>query len=111
MLKKIAYTASAFSLPLIAGAQTALGKGLMNPLKSSTLPELLTAVLGFVQTIGAIFVVLMLIYTGFQFVQAQGNSTKLQEARKTLLWTVLGALVLLGATAISLGIQETVKSL
>ena len=106
MLKKTIYSALLFIVPFFAAAQT----GLDNPLKSKTLPELLTAVLGFVQTIGGIFVVLMLIWTGFKFVNAQGNSTELQAARKTLFWTVLGALVLLGATAISLGIQETVKT-
>ena len=107
MATKIIYIVAASLMPIAAGAQS----GLSNPLKSKTLTELLTAILGFVQTIGAIFVVLMLIWTGFKFVQAQGNSSKLQEARESLWWTVLGALVLLGATAISLGIQETVQSL
>ncbi len=87
------------------------GGGLDNPLNSNNLTELLSAILGFVQTIGAIFVVLMLIWTGFKFVHAQGNSTELKSARESLLWTVIGALILLGATAISLGIEATVKSL
>jgi len=107
MLKTITYSAITFLLPLVAAAQT----GLTNPLKVGTLTEFVTTILGFVQTIGAIFVVLMLIFTGFKFVAAQGNSSKLQDARKSLMWTVLGALVLLGATAISLGVKATVETL
>lgn len=107
MFKKTIYTVSASLLPLTAAAQS----GLSNPLSVGTLPEFITVILGFVQTIGAIFVVLMLIFTGFKFVSAQGKPTELKSARESLMWTVIGALVLLGATAISLGIQETVKSL
>jgi len=85
--------------------------GLQNPLGFSTIPEFLTAVLGLVVTIGGIVVVLMLVYIGFLFVTAQGAEEKIREAREALLWTVIGALILLGAQAISTGIQATATSL
>jgi hypothetical protein len=71
----------------------------------------LTNILQFVITIGAIVVTLMVVWVGYKFVVAQGNSEKISEARNMLLWTVIGALVLLGAQAISLGIQATVTAL
>ena len=85
---------------------------LINPLGSGTsLSSFMTNILQFVINIGAIIVILMLVYVGFLFVVAQGNESKISEARNALLWTVIGALILLGAQAISLGIQATVQAL
>lgn len=85
---------------------------LINPLGAGTnLPVLLADILKFVVYIGSIIVIFMLVYVGFLFVIARGNETKITEARKALLWTVVGALILLGAQAISLGIQATVQAL
>ncbi|MEJ0053412.1 MAG: hypothetical protein WDN10_01640 [bacterium] len=87
------------------------GSGLTNPLGFSTIPDFLNAVLDLVIQIGGIVIVLMLVYVGFKFVTAQGAEEKIKEAREALLWTVVGALILLGAKAISLGIQATVQAL
>jgi len=84
----------------------------MNPLQGGTsLESFLNTILSFVIRIGAIVVVLMLVYVGYLFVVAQGSDSKLTDARKALLWTIIGALILLGAQAISLGIQSTVQAL
>ncbi len=86
--------------------------GLYNPLGTGySLPALLTAILEFVVRIGAVVVILMLVYVGFMFVTARGNETKLTAAKSGLLWTVVGALILLGAQAIASGIQATVQAL
>jgi hypothetical protein len=53
----------------------------------------------------------MIVFVGYKFIAAQGNSTKIEEARNMLLWTVVGALILLGAQAIAMGIQATVTAL
>lgn len=71
----------------------------------------LNNILKFVIRIGTIVVILMLVFVGFKFVTAQGNESQLTDARSALLWTVIGALVLLGAQAISVGIQATVQAL
>jgi heme/copper-type cytochrome/quinol oxidase subunit 2 len=85
--------------------------GLQNPLSFSTIPQFLTAILGLMITVGSIVIVIMLVYVGFLFVTAQGAEEKIKEARHALLWTVIGALILLGAQAISTGIQATVSAL
>ena len=88
------------------------GGSLVNPLNSiNSLPELLTAILKGVVEIGAIFLTLMIVYVGFLFVAARGNEEKIRSARDALMWTVIGGLILLGAEAISLVIQATVKTL
>ncbi|MBP9760376.1 MAG: hypothetical protein KBD24_03340 [Candidatus Pacebacteria bacterium] len=56
-------------------------------------------------------IVLMIVYTGFLFVSAQGNPTKIEEARRALMWTVIGALVLLGSKALAMAICATVKDI
>jgi hypothetical protein len=85
--------------------------GLQNPLGFSTIPQFLTAILGLMVTVGSVVIVIMIVYVGFLFVTAQGAEEKIKEARQALLWTVIGALILLGAQAISTGIQATVNAL
>jgi len=92
---------------------------LINPLKGvdcsngngNCLVAFLTNILKFVIQIGTIVVVLMVVFVGYKFVAARGNDAKLIEARQMLLWTVVGALILLGAQAIALTIQATVQAI
>lgn len=85
---------------------------LMNPLKGSgNLESFLSSILDFVIRIGTIVVILMVVYVGFEFVTARGDPTKISKARESLLWTVIGALILLGAKAIAIGIEATVQAI
>jgi hypothetical protein len=81
-----------------------------SPLQSATLEDFLLAILNVVIYIMYPIIVLMIVYTGFLFVSAQGNPAKLQEARRALVWTVIGALVILGSKALALAIKGTVQS-
>lgn len=86
--------------------------GLTNPLNNiESLPQLLQAVLNAIVRIGTIILTLALVYVGFLFVAAQGNEEKLKNAKSSLLWTVIGGLILLGASAIGAVISSTVGSL
>jgi hypothetical protein len=92
---------------------------LINPLNGvncqsgngSCLMSFLSQILSFVTRIGSIAVVLMVVYTGYKFVMAQGKEAEIRAARNMLLWTVIGALILLGAQAIAASIQATVTAL
>lgn len=85
---------------------------LINPLGSgATLNSFLTSILDIVIQIGEVVVILMLVYVGFLFVVARGEAGEITKARRALLWTVIGALILLGAKAIAVGIQATVQAL
>lgn len=83
---------------------------LKNPLKSEadSIPELLELIIqNLVIPIGGVIVVFMIIYTGFLFVIAQGNPEKIKKAKESLLYTVIGAAIILGAFAISVIIRTT----
>ncbi len=111
-VKYIISIAVSFIIPFNVMAQGAIGSsGLENPIGPDSLAEVVAAVLSVVSTIGAVLVVLAIIYAGFLFVTAQGNSDKIQEAKTIFLWTVVGAIVLLGAKALSEIIVETARGL
>ena len=56
-------------------------------------------------------VVVMIIWAGAQFVFAQGNDTKLAAAKKTLWYSLLGALLVVGAYAIATAIENFARKL
>jgi len=88
------------------------GTTLLNPLSAGTsLETLLQDILQLVVRIGVVVVVLMLVYVGFMFATARGEPAKITQAKDALLWTIVGALILLGAQAIASGIQATAQSL
>jgi uncharacterized Tic20 family protein len=85
---------------------------LNNPLgPTTTLSEFFTKFLGALIKILSPIVVLAIIYTGFLFVRAQGKPEELVRARSALLWTLVGALLILGAVAISKAIEGTVRDI
>jgi hypothetical protein len=89
------------------------GGKICNPLGSSnmTVQGLLLKVLKGALRLGIPIVALAIIYSGFLFVAARGNSEKLGKAKDALLYSVLGGAILLGAIAIAELIFETVKGL
>ncbi len=93
-----------------AGSGTT-GQTLANPLKFKSLDELLDGILAAVIELGGVILTLALIWTGFKFVAARGNEEKIRSARTALMWTVIGGLILLGATAIKEVITSTVGSI
>jgi hypothetical protein len=102
----LAYSLLALLLPLTASAQ-----GFENPLGEMTLQEFLLAVLNAVIYIVTPVVILMIVYTGFLFIAAQGNPQKLQDARRALIWTIIGALIVLGSIALAMAIEATVAQI
>jgi ABC-type uncharacterized transport system permease subunit len=109
--KKIHTIGALASLGLFALPAFAQTSGLVNPLNASSLTDLLQEILNYVVQIGSIFLTLALIYIGFLFVQARGNPEKVGKARNALLWTVIGGLLLLGASALATVITSTISNL
>lgn len=108
-MRHIHRTLSAATL-LLVSAHPVLA-GFTNPIASNTLWEFLEKILASVVYILFPIMVLMLVYTGYLFVAAQGNESKLREAKRAFLWTLIGAFVVLGAQALSFAIKATVESL
>lgn len=84
---------------------------LANPLKFKDLNELLTAILAAAIELGTIVLTLALIWTGFKFVAARGREEEIRSARTALMYTIIGGLILLGATAIKEVIEATITSI
>lgn len=85
---------------------------LTNPLGNiNSFEALINAILDVAITIGTPLAVLAIIYCGFLFVKAQGKAEELVTARKALLWTIIGVVVLLGAKLLSTIIKETITNL
>lgn len=76
-----------------------------------TIPEFLLALVDIIFLFGMPIIVLFIIYGGFLFVTAGDNEAQITKARKTILWTLVGAAVLIGAKVIAMAIQATVLSL
>ncbi|MEX2052539.1 MAG: hypothetical protein WD991_02510 [Candidatus Paceibacterota bacterium] len=83
-----------------------------NPLSGSTTVD------GFIKKflegaikIGIPIIALAIIYSGFLFVAARGNPESLTKAKDTLLYTLIGAAILIGSWAIAKLISETVLAL
>jgi hypothetical protein len=104
--------ASTVSVP--AGGQT-VGSGVSvtvtNPLGVSSFCGLIQALLTGAIQIGIPIAVLFIVYAGFKFVLARGNSEKLKEARQNFLWTIIGIGIFLGAWLLANVIANTVNSL
>ncbi len=84
-----------------------------NPLGGDmdTIPKFIEAIINIVLIVGIPLLVLAIIYAGFLFVKAQGNSGELEIAKRTLLYTVIGGALLLGAFVIASAIGKTVEDI
>jgi len=84
---------------------------IVNPIKVDTINGFIKTLLEGVLRVGIPIVALAIIYCGFLFVSARGNSEKLGKAKDALLYTLIGAAILLGSWAIAQLISDTVLAL
>lgn len=87
---------------------------LKNPLgnDNNSIPKILVTIVdNVILPIAIPFLALAIIWTGFQFVLARGNTEKLKKAKEALWWTLLGAGVILGAYVIAQVIQSTINEI
>ena len=96
------------------GGGTGITTTINNPLGTGgpqTIPDFIKAVVNIVLVVGIPIIALAIIYTGFLFVQAQGNSEKLTKAKNALMYTLIGGALLLGAFVIANAIGTTVDNI
>lgn len=82
-----------------------------NPTKYKDIDELLLAVVGVAVQYGLLLIVFFLVLAGFKFVVAQGNPEKINDAKKMLVWVVVGAFVLLGVYVIRAAVCGTIDAI
>ena len=81
-----------------------------NPTSFANFADFVEAILDVIVQIGVPIAAIFIIYSGFLFVTARGNETKLEEAKKALLWTVVGTAVLLGSWVLAIAVSDIVAS-
>lgn len=104
------------STPPDIGAQTSaptLSFKVPNPLgeNATTLTQVLANILDAIVLLLSPVIVIMLVYSGFLFVAAQGRAEELTKAKQTLMYTLIGAAIIIGAKGISLVIQNSIECL
>lgn len=100
----IAFAATFFALFAFANA----AGGFENPLKWPTLEAFIAGFLKAVVMIALPFITLAFVLVGLQFLIAQGEPKKIENARWNFVYAVIGALLVLGAWTIATLIARTV---
>src|SRR3990167_5415492 len=82
-----------------------------NPLSATTLFCFLKDVLDVFLTVGIIIAVLFMVYAGFLFVTARGDTAQLTTAKKAFLGAVIGTAIIMGVWVIAQAIVGTVNAI
>ena len=93
----------------MSGGSANVDEKIHNPINTDTFSAFVGQLISTIITVLFPFLVLAFIYVGFLFVQAQGNTTKLEEARSALTWTVVGAFIMMAAWGFSKVLEATVR--
>lgn len=108
----VAFALTLTGLPLITLAASdsncGVSGGLTNPISTCDLWTFFADLLRLVARIMFPIIVLFIVYIGFLFVTSADNPEGIKKARNYLLWAVVGALLILGAEALSYAIKATV---
>ncbi|MEK7093147.1 MAG: hypothetical protein AAB927_01550 [Patescibacteria group bacterium] len=112
----LAYSAALFlanvSIALAAVADgSGSGSTLQNPLQFNDIAGFIAGALKVLVMVALPIISLFIVYSGFLFVSAQGNTEKLATARSNFFWVVIGAILILGAWVIATLIGGTVTQL
>ncbi|MCK6462294.1 MAG: pilin [Candidatus Pacebacteria bacterium] len=91
-----------------SGSETSV---LCNPLTSSSFSDLVKTISTLAIEIGIPIAVVFIIYSGLRMVMARGDEKALTDAKKGLLWAIIGTGILVGAWVITEVLQSTVKAL
>ena len=81
-----------------------------NPIRAQTITELLLAILRIVMIIAVPIVIFFIVFAGFKYVTARGNSEQIQEATRALTYAIIGGLIVLGALVLVTIIQNLVAA-
>lgn len=91
--------------------QTGTVEYLKNPIKVTSITDFIKAVLDVLLKIAIPVVAFAIIYSGFLFVSARGNTEKLESAKRTFVYTLIGGAILLGAWALAQIVSETISAI
>jgi hypothetical protein len=103
----VVFVSSIIISPLFVSAANI---GLQNPLKVSSVPDLIYAIIDwFVIAVGPAIATIMIIYGAFQMLTAGGDPKKFEEGKKAILYAVVGYGIILVAEGVVLIIQKLLQ--
>ncbi len=80
-----------------------------NPLEADSFADLISNIIRFIRNITIVGIgPIMIIVAGFYFVTAAGDPEKINTAKKMILWTLVGVLIILSAEGLITFIKEIV---
>lgn len=77
----------------------------------ATFYDFIKQVLSIIVRVGLPVAAIFLVYSGYQFLTAQGDEKKLTTAKHSFVWAVVGTAVLLGAWVLAEAIKGTVDAI
>ena len=92
-------------------ACTASSGTLCSQLTVSSVQDFVALVLKVIVQISLPVIAFFLVLTGYRFISAQGNATKLKAARENFLWVIIGAALILGAWLFATLIGSTISQI
>ena len=108
-MKKTLYR-SFFHVALLSLPYVARATEVTNPLGSNTtICSLVQQILNAAMALGVPVAVLLVVFTGFKYVEAQGNKDKLTKAHDNLKSTLIGLAIFFGSAAIADILLNTLK--
>ena len=97
--------------PLFASAQDSLNYGDLIKLNCDSIPACLETIFKAAVSVAFPVAVVFIFWSGFLFISAGGNPEKLKTARDTLLWAIIGLTIVIGAWALAVAFQASLKDL
>ena len=98
-------------LPIFVFGDVDIATKLENPLSATSLFCFLKDILDVFLTIGVIIAVLFMVYAGFMYVTARGDTAKLSAAHKAFLGAVIGTAIIMGVWVIANAIVGTINAI
>jgi hypothetical protein len=81
-----------------------------NPLKAKDFPSLINAIIDFLWKFALVVVPIIIIIAGYYFVTSMGDPAKVSQARKMVLYAMIGLLIIGFSKGIVALIQEALKT-
>ncbi|HEY4477026.1 MAG TPA: hypothetical protein VJB56_00165 [Candidatus Paceibacterota bacterium] len=98
-------------LSLLLFPHFALAAPYPNPINCDNFTDCVTPLVNKAGQVAIIIAVVMIVIGGFMMVTAFGDPGKLQRARATLLWAVIGLIVIIAAYALALAFKEIISGI
>ena len=102
-------TCSPQTTPTSSAGDDALNIHINNPLSVSTIQDAIKKVMDVVLMLAIPVIIVLYIWAGFTYIMAQGNGEAIKKAHNRLLFTTLGAVIILGAWTIATAVVGTVN--